>query len=98
MEERQRKRLCLSTPKGMLLTLFRGLYLESREDLLQFLALAFRASRLLSLVFSDAENEIEFLLACWASILIGRHPVSLLSYSHRNKSVSVSACNSRAVA
>jgi hypothetical protein len=78
MVERQRKRLGLSTAQG-LLTLSRGLYLEGRNNLIQFLLPAFGAFRLLGIMLSYAENDIKFLLASRTSILIGRHLLSLLS-------------------
>jgi hypothetical protein len=61
------------------LTLSGGFYLESGNKLFQFFPTTFWAFRLPSIVFSNAENESEFLVTFRASVFVTGHLLSLLS-------------------
>jgi hypothetical protein len=66
------------------LTLSGGFYLESSNELFQFFFTTFWAFGLPTIVLSDAEDGSEFLITFRASIVVARHPFSLLSLSNLN--------------
>ena len=66
----------------VILTLSGGFYLKSSNKLFQFFPAAFRTLRLPSIVLSDAEHGSKFLFTIRASVVVARHPFSLLSLSN----------------
>jgi hypothetical protein len=77
--EKQRAAAPASLSKRKGLALSRGLSLEGSNDLFQFLSSTFWALCFPFIVFLHAKNERKLLIAFETSIIIGRHPFSLLS-------------------
>ena len=65
------------------LTLSRRFYLETGNELFEFFPATFWAFRLSGIVLTHAEDHSKFLFAFRASIVVGRHPLSLLSPENR---------------
>jgi hypothetical protein len=67
----------------IILAFSRSFYLETGNELLKFFPTTLWAFRLSGIVLTHAEDGSKFLIAFWASIVVGRHPLSLLSPENR---------------